>query len=531
MASTLRLVRDVGDRAVHPVGGVQLGQRGQAPLQPVLLPLGHGHARPVGHQVAGHAQADPLAGPGHDDPLPLHPVLGHGRRDVDDREELSAVMPTAGGVRPRRGDPPLRPRGDGRHRAPPRPGAGGAAGHGLRRARDHRRHHRPDHPGGLDHRHRRDARRAGRRRGVGRAAAPRGPRDARPGRRAPGPGADRRRPDQRDRHHPRRVAEQGIACRVDHVFNSAEIGHAKPDARAFQHVLECSTCPAPRSSSPTTARRSWPAPWRSACTPTPSSASTTCARSWSRLGASDGRRGRPLPAPAAHGLPDDRGAGPAGRGARLPLGLVHGPPDAARRARLRLLRGLDGRRRAGPHDRAHPPRPPRPLRRLPPPRPAGQDGRHPRRHHRGPAGAGHRLGLGARRDRALRLRPGHQPRAGRPPRRDPAGPGADVLRRGVRLRRPVLPAPRRRRPPAPAPRDDPDPPRRGGRAAHPAARGEARRLVELPVLRGRPPRRAAPAGRLGPAVRPAPGRPRPLGRPSGTRSWPGPSGASAAGAA
>ncbi|HYF44969.1 MAG TPA: HAD family phosphatase [Acidimicrobiales bacterium] len=34
------------------------------------------------------------------------------------------------------------------------------------------------------------------------------------------------------------VAEQGIACRVDHVFNSAEIGHAKPDRRAFDHVLD-----------------------------------------------------------------------------------------------------------------------------------------------------------------------------------------------------------------------------------------------------------------------------------------------------
>jgi putative hydrolase of the HAD superfamily len=37
---------------------------------------------------------------------------------------------------------------------------------------------------------------------------------------------------------PAEVAEQGIACRVDHVFNSAEIGHAKPDARVFRHVLD-----------------------------------------------------------------------------------------------------------------------------------------------------------------------------------------------------------------------------------------------------------------------------------------------------
>ena len=34
------------------------------------------------------------------------------------------------------------------------------------------------------------------------------------------------------------VEAQGIACRVDHVFNTAEIGHAKPDRRAFEHVLE-----------------------------------------------------------------------------------------------------------------------------------------------------------------------------------------------------------------------------------------------------------------------------------------------------
>lgn len=37
---------------------------------------------------------------------------------------------------------------------------------------------------------------------------------------------------------PVEVERQGIACRVDHVFNSAEIGHAKPDARAFRHVLD-----------------------------------------------------------------------------------------------------------------------------------------------------------------------------------------------------------------------------------------------------------------------------------------------------
>jgi putative hydrolase of the HAD superfamily len=44
---------------------------------------------------------------------------------------------------------------------------------------------------------------------------------------------------------PAEMAEQGIACRVDHVFNSAEIGHAKPDARAFQHVLDVLDLPGP----------------------------------------------------------------------------------------------------------------------------------------------------------------------------------------------------------------------------------------------------------------------------------------------
>jgi putative hydrolase of the HAD superfamily len=44
---------------------------------------------------------------------------------------------------------------------------------------------------------------------------------------------------------PTEVAEQGIACRVDHVFNSAEIGLAKPDARVFQHVLDALDLPGP----------------------------------------------------------------------------------------------------------------------------------------------------------------------------------------------------------------------------------------------------------------------------------------------
>lgn len=37
---------------------------------------------------------------------------------------------------------------------------------------------------------------------------------------------------------PAELAAAGIDVRVDRVFNSAEIGHAKPDPRSFQHVLE-----------------------------------------------------------------------------------------------------------------------------------------------------------------------------------------------------------------------------------------------------------------------------------------------------
>jgi len=44
---------------------------------------------------------------------------------------------------------------------------------------------------------------------------------------------------------PLEVEQQGIAGRVDHVFNSAAIGHAKPDARAFRHVLDALDLPGP----------------------------------------------------------------------------------------------------------------------------------------------------------------------------------------------------------------------------------------------------------------------------------------------
>ncbi|MGW9158170.1 MULTISPECIES: HAD family hydrolase [unclassified Microbacterium] len=37
---------------------------------------------------------------------------------------------------------------------------------------------------------------------------------------------------------PNELAAHGITDRFDAVFNSAEIGFAKPDARAFQHVLD-----------------------------------------------------------------------------------------------------------------------------------------------------------------------------------------------------------------------------------------------------------------------------------------------------
>lgn len=37
---------------------------------------------------------------------------------------------------------------------------------------------------------------------------------------------------------PAEIAAHGIASRFDAVFNSAEIGYAKPDTRAFRHVLD-----------------------------------------------------------------------------------------------------------------------------------------------------------------------------------------------------------------------------------------------------------------------------------------------------
>ena len=37
---------------------------------------------------------------------------------------------------------------------------------------------------------------------------------------------------------PAELAAHGLTSRFDAVFNSAEIGHAKPDTRAFRHVLD-----------------------------------------------------------------------------------------------------------------------------------------------------------------------------------------------------------------------------------------------------------------------------------------------------
>ena len=37
---------------------------------------------------------------------------------------------------------------------------------------------------------------------------------------------------------PAEIAAHGIASRFDAIFNSAEIGYAKPDTRAFRHVLD-----------------------------------------------------------------------------------------------------------------------------------------------------------------------------------------------------------------------------------------------------------------------------------------------------
>lgn len=42
------------------------------------------------------------------------------------------------------------------------------------------------------------------------------------------------------------VAESGIGRHFDAVFNSAEIGYAKPDPRAFTHVLGALDCAAPQ---------------------------------------------------------------------------------------------------------------------------------------------------------------------------------------------------------------------------------------------------------------------------------------------
>ena len=37
---------------------------------------------------------------------------------------------------------------------------------------------------------------------------------------------------------PDEMRELGVDRRVDAIFNTAEIGHAKPDRRAFQHVVD-----------------------------------------------------------------------------------------------------------------------------------------------------------------------------------------------------------------------------------------------------------------------------------------------------
>lgn len=42
---------------------------------------------------------------------------------------------------------------------------------------------------------------------------------------------------------PAELAAAGIDVRVDRIFNSAEIGHAKPDPRSFQHVLDAMAVP------------------------------------------------------------------------------------------------------------------------------------------------------------------------------------------------------------------------------------------------------------------------------------------------
>ena len=118
---------------------------------------------------------------------------------------------------------------------------------------------------------------------------------------------------------------------------------------------------------------------------------------------------------------------------------------APRRARGRHVRGLHRRERARGAHVDDPHRPPRALRPVPPPGAAREDGRHPRRDLRRPARPRHRVGIGARRARDVRIRPGTAGRARRQAARVARDPRPDVRGRALRLRRRALPAAQRDR--------------------------------------------------------------------------------------
>ena len=223
-----------------------------------------------------------------------------------------------------------------------------------------------------------------------------------------------------------------------------------------------------------------------------------------------------------------RRAGPGRGGGRLRGHRLHGPPRPAARGRAGHVGG-DGDRRVGarPHDHVdrvghlvlcdafrHPAVLARQV-----------DLARPRV--RGPVRAGHRVGLGARRARDLRHRHDRAAGAGRPAGRVARRhPGAVVRRRG-RPRGRALPP--RRRPAAPGAHPaDPDHHRRRRARGRSTLVRDARRLVERARAPARPPPRAAATGPATPGCRCRSGSPWCATTPSGPRSSPPTTAASAA---
>ena len=126
---------------------------------------------------------------------------------------------------------------------------------------------------------------------------------------------------------------------------------------------------------------------------------------------------------------------------------------------------------------------------------AREDGGDARRDLGRPARARHRLGFGARRARDVRVRARTAGGPRREAARDARDPRADVRGRAVRLRRRALPAAARDRAAGAGAGARARAHRRRRTEAHDAARRAVRRLVELPGLRARPPRRAPAARR------------------------------------